>query len=207
MRILPTLAISLIVALVGCSTSTTTANSNPNKGLTSSDIEQTVKSRLASDQRTQDSKIDVSADADKNEVTLKGTVYTEAARMRAVELAKSVQPGVQVVDKIDVKPGEMPKTAYNDDLAREERAKAKTNNETIGDTIDDAWIHSKIAAKLISDSATPARKINIDVVNGVVTLRGTVDTPEAKKQAEQIAKDTDGVKKVSNMLKIGVAKG
>ena len=207
MRILPTLAVSLIVALVGCSTSTTTANSNPNKGPSNSDLEQSVKSKLASDQRTQDSKIDVSADADKNEVTLKGTVYTEAARMRAVDLAKSAQPGLQVVDKIDVKPGDMPKSAYNEDLARDERAKASANNEKIGDSINDAWIHSKIAAKLIGDSATPARKINIDVVNGVVTLRGTVDTAEAKQEAGRIAKDTDDVKRVNNMLKVGISKG
>ena len=207
MRILPALAVSLIVALVGCSTSTTTANSNPNKGPSNSDLEQMVKSKLASDQRTQDSKIDVSADADKSEVTLKGTVYTEAARMRAVDLAKSAQPGLQVVDKIDVKPGDMPKSAYNEDLARDERAKAKANSEKIGDSINDAWIHSKIAAKLIGDSATPARKINIDVVNGVVTLRGMVDTAEAKQEAGRIAKDTDDVKGVNNMLKVGIAKG
>jgi len=207
MRILPTLAVSLIVALVGCSTSTTTANSEPKKGPSNSDLEQSIKSKLASDQRTQDSKIDVSADADKNEVTLKGTAYTEAARMRAVDLAKSAQPGLQVVDKIDVKPGEMPKSAYNEDMARDERAKAKANSEKIGDSINDAWIHSKIAAKLIGDSATTARKINIDVVNGVVTLRGTVDTTEAKQEAGRIAKDTDDVKSVNNMLKVGVAKG
>jgi hypothetical protein len=39
-------------------------------------------------------------------------------------------------------------------------------------------------------------------VNGEVTLRGQVDTAEAKTEAERMAKDTDGVKKVVNQLKV-----
>ncbi len=91
---------------------------------------------------------------------------------------------------------------YTEEQAREERARAKQNKETIGDTLDDAWIHAKIVAKLIGDSQTPERKINVDVVNNEVTLRGTVDTTEAKAEAERIAKETDGVKKVTNQLKV-----
>jgi hypothetical protein len=55
---------------------------------------------------------------------------------------------------------------------------------------------------LIGDADTPERKINVDVVDGAVTLRGTVDTAEAKSEAERIAKETDGVKKVTNQLKV-----
>ena len=91
---------------------------------------------------------------------------------------------------------------YSEEQAREERARAKENKETIGDTLDDAWIHTKIVAKLIGDTQTPERKINVDVVNNEVTLRGTVDTAEAKAEAERIAKETDGVKKVVNQLKV-----
>ena len=46
------------------------------------------------------------ADADKNQVTLAGTVYIETARTNAVELAKLAESGVRVVDKIEVKPGD-----------------------------------------------------------------------------------------------------
>jgi osmotically-inducible protein OsmY len=44
--------------------------------------------------------------------------------------------------------------------------------------------------------------MNIDVVNGVVTLRGIVDSPDAKAEASRIAMDTDGVKKVNNLLRV-----
>jgi len=95
---------------------------------------------------------------------------------------------------------------YTAEQAKEERERAKQNKETIGDTLDDAWIHTKIVAKLIGNTQTPERKINVDVVNNEVTLRGTVDTVEARAEAERIAKETDGVKKVVNQLKVSPAK-
>jgi osmotically-inducible protein OsmY len=91
---------------------------------------------------------------------------------------------------------------YSEEQAREERARAKENKETVGDTLDDAWIHTKIVAKLIANSKTPERKINVDVVKNVVTLRGVVDSAEEKTEAERIAKETDGVQKVTNQLKV-----
>jgi hyperosmotically inducible periplasmic protein len=92
--------------------------------------------------------------------------------------------------------------SYSEREAQAEREKAKANKETIGDTLDDAWIHTKIVAKLIANSTTPERKINVDVVQNVVTLRGTVDTAEERSAAEKTAKDTDGVTKVVNQLKV-----
>src|ERR1043166_5996148 len=95
-----------------------------------------------------------------------------------------------------------PTPRYSDEQAREEREKAKANKETIGQSLEDAWIHTKVVAKLIGDSKTPERKINVDVVDGAVTLRGDVETAEAKAEAERVAKETDGGKKVTNQLKI-----
>jgi osmotically-inducible protein OsmY len=95
-----------------------------------------------------------------------------------------------------------PTPKYTEEQARQERERAKANKETIGQSLDDAWIHAKIVAKLIGDTETPERKINVDVVEGAVTLRGNVDTAEAKAEAERVAKATDGVKKVTNQLKV-----
>ena len=94
---------------------------------------------------------------------------------------------------------------YSEEQAREERARAKENKETIGESLEDAWIHTKIVAKLIANSKTPERKINVDVVNNAVTLRGTVDTAEEKAEAERVAKETEGVQKVTNQLKVAAA--
>ena len=99
-------------------------------------------------------------------------------------------------------PTATPTPRYTAEQAREERERAKANKETIGQSLEDAWIHTKIVAKLIGNTQTPERKINVDVVDGAVTLRGTVDTAEAKTEAERVAKETDGVKKVTNQLKV-----
>jgi osmotically-inducible protein OsmY len=71
--------------------------------------------------------------------------------------------------------------------------------------MEDAWIHTKLVAKFIGDADTPERKINVDVVNNVVTLRGMVDTAEQRAEAERIAGNTEGVKRVVNQLKVGIA--
>jgi osmotically-inducible protein OsmY len=87
-------------------------------------------------------------------------------------------------------------------MARDAREQAKTAGDTIGASINDAWIHTKITSKLIGDRDTPARKINVDVVDGIVTLRGQVSTANAKDEADRIAKDTEGVRRVRNLLKV-----
>lgn len=100
---------------------------------------------------------------------------------------------------------EKSRSEYTEREAQEEREKAKQSGETIGDTLEDAWIHTKIVAKLIANSTTPERKINVDVVKNVVTLRGNVDTAEEKAAAEKVAKETEGVTKVVNQLKVAPA--
>jgi osmotically-inducible protein OsmY len=170
--------------------------------MSDSDLQTVVQSRLNADPELNAAKLDVDADAKDNRVTLSGTVSTEALRSQAVETAKAARPALEVTDKIDVKPREISRSEYTEDMARDAREKAKAAGDKIGTSINDAWIHTKITSKLISDKDTPARKINIDVVDGVVTLRGEVKTPTAKDEADRIAKDTEGVKRVRNLLKI-----
>ena len=50
---------------------------------------------------------------------------------------------------------------------------------------------------LLNDS-----NIKIDVSKGVVTLKGTVKSAAARSKAVSIAKATDGVKSVKNMLTV-----
>ncbi|MBI3654769.1 MAG: BON domain-containing protein [Acidobacteria bacterium] len=197
---------ALCLALGGCETSDKTANSSTPKAsqakMTDSDLENSVKTKLDTDAQLKAVNLGVSADAETNQVTLSGTVDSEALRTRAIDLAKSAQAGILITDKIMVKPREMSRTDYTQEQAKQEREKGKSYGDKIGDTLDDAWIHTKIVAKLITNSNTPERKINVDVVNNVVTLRGTVDSTEQKAEAERVAKNTDGVKSVNNQLKV-----
>jgi|SRR5579863_21318 len=196
MRVLLPFSMLGILVLSGCARNTA---SQPSK----SELEQTIKSKMATEPELATA-IVISVDPDKNEVVLTGVVPTEALRTEAVQLTKSAQDGLVVTDKIDVKPHELSRSEYTEDMAREAREKAKAAGETIGNSIDDAWIHTKITAKLISNSQTPARKIDVDVVNRVVTLRGTVESAAAREEAVRIAKETEGVQRVRNLLKVAV---
>jgi cytoskeletal protein CcmA (bactofilin family) len=65
-------------------------------------LEKVVKAKFDSDEQLKSANL-VVADVTKNEVTLSGTVDSEAMRAKAVELAKSAQVGVIVTDRISVK--------------------------------------------------------------------------------------------------------
>ena len=170
--------------------------------MTDSELKNKIETRIKSDAQIHDNDISVSADADKNTATLSGTVESEETRSRVVEMARAAQPGLIVQDKIDVKPRELTRSQYTPEMARTEVERARTHSETVGSSVDDAWIHAKIVAQLVGDKDTPERKINVDVSNNVVTLRGTVDSAPQKQEAERIARETDGVKKVVNQLRV-----
>jgi len=48
--------------------------------------------------------------------------------------------------------------------------------------------------------------VNVDTKDGIVHLKGTVPNEQAKTEAEQAAKDTEGVVSVTNDLKISPPK-
>ena len=74
------------------------------QGMNGSELEDAVKAKLQSDEQLRNASIRVSADAEKNAVTLSGTVPSEEARNKALDLAKSAHSGLTINDKIEVKP-------------------------------------------------------------------------------------------------------
>ena len=170
--------------------------------LSNDDLDRAVTGRINDDAALAVYKLDVDADADKNTVTLSGTVPSQGLRTKAVDAAKAAHAGVIVNDKIDVKPGIVERTAYTEDMAREARERAAEAKESVGDSLDDAWIHTKVRSKLLAEGEFPGGSINVDVKNNVVTLRGHVATRDERMKAEQLAKETDGVKSVANRLVI-----
>jgi hyperosmotically inducible periplasmic protein len=72
----------------------------------------------------------------------------------------------------------------------------------VGKMAEDTAIHSKVKAKLTAESAKNLVKVNVDVKDGVVHLKGTVPTEADKAEAERLARATDGVKEVMNELTV-----
>ncbi len=190
-------AVIAVVVIAGCSKPAAPPQAEP---LTDAMLQQQVKTRLQSDGNVSGLNLNVSADAEHNAVSLEGLAYTQLQRTRAVELAKGAHEGVSVQDKIEVKPYEIPRDLFNDEMMSEVKADASRMGDEMGDTLDDGWVHMKVVAKLIADSQTPERSINVDVKDSVVTLRGNVKDRAAREQAETVAKSVEGVKAVRNRL-------
>jgi osmotically-inducible protein OsmY len=80
---------------------------------------------------------------------------------------------------------------------------ACSSTRTVGAQVDDAGITAKVKAKLAADGDINPFNIDVDTNEGVVTLQGRVAKNEARSKAEQLARDTDGVKRVINLVKVG----
>ena len=86
----------------------------------------------------------------------------------------------------------------------EERA---GNRSEVSKSAAGATLTGKVKTALASDAGlSTMTNINVDSADGVVTLKGKVDSAETKKKAEQIAKKVDGVKQVKNELRVEAPK-
>jgi hyperosmotically inducible protein len=68
--------------------------------------------------------------------------------------------------------------------------------------IDDNYIYDSVREKLASDSVVKGGAIDVDVKDGVVTLKGKVTEAKQKSKAENLAKKVKGVKSVINQLQV-----
>jgi osmotically-inducible protein OsmY len=111
------LVLSASVALAGCQDSNAPGTNNApgasapsaeQRGgetkLSNSDLEKAIQTKLESDNQLKEANLSVNADASENKATIKGQVVSQDLRTKAVELAKSAQPGLTINDEIEVKP-------------------------------------------------------------------------------------------------------
>lgn len=68
--------------------------------------------------------------------------------------------------------------------------------------VSDDWIYDEVRRKLAADRDVKGGGLDVDVREGVVTLRGKVRTEKQKNKAERIARKVKGVKRVVNELVI-----
>jgi osmotically-inducible protein OsmY len=82
------------------------------------------------------------------------------------------------------------------------RATADRNAAAASSAIGDGWITSKIHARFAEDDVVKGRRIDVDTKDGVVMLKGSVGSKLEHDRAEELARSTDGVKRVVNNLMI-----
>jgi osmotically-inducible protein OsmY len=155
-----------------------------------------IQSKYFIDTDVKGRRIDV--DTQNGVVTLTGSVGSEAERRQAVALARNTDGVREVKDQLRL-----------DASVRERETGARTEGQprTTGIERPDAWVTTKIQAQYFLDDEVKGHQINVDTSNGVVTLKGFVATALQKQEAEQIARETEGVRRVVNELTVGTQGG
>ena len=126
--------------------------------------------------------VSVSQDREKGVVTITGHVPSASDKQQAESIAKSMAVGQVVADEIEVLPAgaEHDARAVNSDL-----------DKGIDKNLDAALIQNKLK-----------RDVSFDVKNGVVTLKGSVNSQIRRNQAEHIASSVPNVQQVVNELQV-----
>jgi hyperosmotically inducible periplasmic protein len=192
---------------------TKAATSKTGEVLSDAEITTAVKTKLLADKTVSGSKIDV--DTKDGVVTLTGPVKSAAERSKALRLARETK-GVKHVDsKLTLDTAgttgtSEPKVKVKDTTKQsdDEKAKIVIKDDTTpkvksaGRKIADAEITTAVKTKLATVKGVIANDINVDTTDGVVTLKGSVPDAAQKAKAQEVARDTAGVKRVVNQLTV-----
>lgn len=135
-----------------------------------------INSAMIKDDLVKAHQIDVDTVA--GHVTLTGVVRTRQESRRAVQIARR-EPGVKSV-----------------------RNNLQIGEKTWGESFNDKWLGSKIKSKLVAEPEIRSLNIDVDVHKGIVTLTGIVGNTYQKKRALEIARATDGTRRVVNNLRV-----
>lgn len=95
------------------------------------------------------------------------------------------------------KPGQQPK---NNALQLGQSAIHKAS--AVGQVVADSAITTRIVAQLATDENLTGSPVHVTTNHGVVTLSGMVSSESARVEAGKIASNTEGVKGVTNDIKI-----
>jgi osmotically-inducible protein OsmY len=137
--------------------------------------------------------LDVTVEGDT--VTLFGEVDDAVKKDLAEEIALSTD-GVESVDN---------RISVNDDYQPTE---ARDNAERgFGDRVGDATTTATVKSKLLWNRHTSGMSINVETRDGVVTLKGEVASDSARETAERLAANTDGVRSVTNNIRVDASAG
>jgi hyperosmotically inducible protein len=136
-------------------------------------------------------KYDVDVKVTGGVATLSGDVATQAQKTEAEKLARI--DGVKRVDStIAVDPDE-DKTVAD---------RIKNGMTKTGEKITDAWITTKVKWFFMGEDELKGSNIDVDTKDNVVTLKGAVRSQAGRVKAVDLAKNTDGVKRVVDQLAV-----
>jgi osmotically-inducible protein OsmY len=188
---------------------------------TDAGITTNVKTKLAADDTVKAYEVNVTTQS--GVVTLSGDVESAAAKERAIQIARGTDGVRDIIDQLRI--GEAEATTGDRDhdytlddnaaraarqaaddareLARDARTRAGDAADRTGAAVTDAAITSAVKAKFLADATVKGLQIDVDTDAGVVTLNGTVASRPEADRAMMLARNTEGVKRVIDNLKVG----
>jgi osmotically-inducible protein OsmY len=122
-------------------------------------------------------------DVKNGNVTLTGKVESRVDKALAAELIKSLEGVKEVDNKL---------TVMNKD----------EGNSDVVNTLVDSKVATVVKTRLLFSTEVSGTQINVDVIDGVVTLNGEVESDAERQLALKIAENTTDVKKVVDKIKV-----
>lgn len=136
---------------------------------------------------------DIDTDVSNNVAYLSGAVESDIDRDLAGEIAQSVK-GIERVDNQLVVDRAKAKTIGDTDSAKERM--------TFRQSVMDATLTSRVKSQLLLNDNTDGLNIDVDSVDGRVTLTGDVKSKQEGDLAVQIARNTTGATSVTDNLRV-----
>jgi BON domain len=127
--------------------------------------------------------VTVSEDRDKNTITLGGTLHSDDAKRNAGDVAQAAAGSRVIANEISVQP-----------VGAQSEAKDMSSNL-------DGAIEKNYKAALIA-KGLDKQHIRFDAKNGVLTLKGSVNSAPQRHEAQQLAQAVPNVQQVLNQIDV-----
>lgn len=189
-----TLALGVMLSM---STATIgTAVAAPSVVATQAQTDETLKDRIAYRLETSSvvRKYSVKVKVEQGVATLSGKVATAAQKAEAERVAKV--DGISRVENTIEVDGDVDKTTTE---------RIKSGVSKTGERISDGSITTKVNWFFMGEDRLKGSHIDVDTKDNVVTLKGTVASQAGRLRAVELAKETEGVKRVIDQLTVNTS--
>jgi hyperosmotically inducible protein len=160
------------------SAATTAAGTTVGTQIDDSVVTARVKSALLSDHDVKS--FDIKVETRKGQVQLSGFVDTQARIDNAIALTRKVQGVTGVENGMTV----------------------KTGSATLGNTVDDSIVTTRVKSALLADAEVKSFDIAIATRKGQVQLSGYVDNQAQINRAIDVTRAVEGVQSINNEMSI-----
>ena len=190
------MTLSMSTAAMSSAVATDTQAQAPSPAPAQAHTDEMVKDRIAYRLETSSvvRRYDVKVSVAQGVASLSGKVATAAQKAEAERIAKV--DGVSRVESTIEVDAEVDKTTTE---------RLKGGFSKTGEKITDGWITTKINWFFVGEDRLKGSHIDVDTKDNVVTLKGTVPSQAGRLRAVELAKETDGVKRVVDQLTVSTS--